>query len=77
MRAMSYASVGTLTIQCIFPRRSKPVIDEIDRVLAEHYDFTSDELDFIHNFDVKYRIGRFAADEESGDVSAEVPSVAG
>jgi hypothetical protein len=77
MRAMSYASVGTLTIQCIFPRRSKRVIDEIDRVLAEHYDFTSDELDFIHNFDVKYRVGRSADDEDSGDVSTEVASAAG
>ena len=36
--------------------RSKPVIDEIDRVLAKHYDFTDDEADFI-NYDIKYRMG--------------------
>lgn len=63
MRAMSYASVGTLTIQCIFPRRSKVIIDEIDEVLANHYGFTDSELDFMRNFDVKYRMGRGDSDE--------------
>ena len=36
---------------------SKPIIDEIDRVLAEHYGFTDEELDFIINFDIKYCMG--------------------
>ena len=35
----------------------KPIIDEIDRGLAEHYGFTDEELDFIINYDIKYRIG--------------------
>ncbi len=37
---------------------SKAVIDEIDRVLAKHYGFTEEELDFIINYDIKYRMGR-------------------
>jgi hypothetical protein len=37
---------------------SKPIIDEIDRVLAEHYGFTEDELDYIINYDIKYRMGK-------------------
>ena len=37
---------------------SKPIIDEIDRVLAKHYGFTDEELDFIINYDIKYRTGR-------------------
>ena len=43
-----------------FPRMkmSKPIIDEIDTVLAEHYGFTDEELDFIINYDIKYRMGR-------------------
>ena len=36
----------------------KPTIDEIDRLLAEHYGFTEEELDFIINYDIKYRMGR-------------------
>lgn len=39
---------------------SKPIIDEIDRVLAKHYGFTDEELDFIINYDIKYRMGREA-----------------
>lgn len=52
----------TLSIQCIYPKFSKPIIDEIDRVLAQHYGFTEEELDFIINYDIKYRMGRDADD---------------
>jgi len=44
--------------------KSKLIIDEIDRVLAKHYDFTDEELDFIINYDIKYRMGRDSANEE-------------
>jgi len=54
----------TLTVQCIFPKYSKPTIDEIDRVLAKHYGFTDEELDFIINYDIKYRMGQTNEDEE-------------
>ena len=47
----------TLDLQAV---HSKPIIDEIDRVLAEHYGFTGEELDFIINYDIKYRMGRDA-----------------
>lgn len=36
---------------------SKPIIDDIDKVLAKHYGFTDEELDFIINYDIKYRMG--------------------
>ena len=32
-------------------------IDRIDRVLAQHYGFKDEELDFIINYDIKYRMG--------------------
>ena len=38
-------------------QKSKPIIDQIDRVLAQHYGFTDEELDFIINYDIKYRMG--------------------
>jgi len=37
---------------------SKSIIDEIDKVLAKHYGFTDEELDFIINYDIKYRMGK-------------------
>ena len=44
--------------------KSKPILDEIDRVLAGLYGFTEEELDFILNYDIKYRLGRDAESEE-------------
>jgi len=32
--------------------------DGIDKILAKHYGFTEGELDFIINYDIKYRMGR-------------------
>ena len=55
---MSYEKLGKMKIQCIYPKFSKPIIDEIDRVLAQHYGFTEEELDFIINYDIKYRMGK-------------------
>ena len=57
-KSAQYKATGRTTYQEFYPSRSKPIIDEIDRVLAEHYGFTDDELDFIINYDIKYRMGR-------------------
>jgi hypothetical protein len=54
----------TLSVQCIIPRYSKKIIDEIDKVLAKHYGFTEEELDFIINYDIKYRMGGELEGEE-------------
>ncbi len=40
-----------------YHKKSKHIIDEIDRVLAEHYGFTDEEVDFIINYAIKYRMG--------------------
>ncbi len=61
---MNYKDWGTMKIQCIYPKCSKPIIDEIDCVLAGHYGFTEEELDFIINYDIKYRMGRDAEEKE-------------
>ena len=47
--------------------QSKPIIDEIDRVLARHYGFTDEELDFIINYDIKYRMGDDLFDDEGDE----------
>jgi len=50
-------------LQVFYPSYSKPVMDDIDRVLAKHYSFTDEELDFIINYDIKYRMGRDNGDD--------------
>ena len=52
------ASGNTKEYRRYFPQVSKHIIDEIDKVLAEHYGFTEEELDFIINYDIKYRMGK-------------------
>ena len=49
---------GKAEVDQFYVAPCKPIIDEIDRVLAEHYGFTEEELDFIINYDIKYRMGR-------------------
>ena len=53
----TYKNKGTVRFAQFFPKKSKPIIDEIDKVLAKHYGFTEEELDFIINYDIKYRMG--------------------
>lgn len=59
-----YKLYGKLKMQVFQPRLSKSIIDEIDTALAQHYGFTDEELDFIINYDIKYRLGK---DLESDD----------
>lgn len=55
---------GTTKTQSFKIQKSKSILDEIDAVLARHYGFTAEELDFIINYDNKYRLGR---DPEIGE----------
>jgi hypothetical protein len=55
---------GKTETQMFKIQKSKPIIDEIDRILARHYGFTDEELDFIINYDIKYRMGAEAEDGE-------------
>jgi len=50
---------GKKAVNCLSFRinRSKALINEIDSILAQHYGFTDEELDFIINYDIKYRMG--------------------
>jgi hypothetical protein len=41
----------------IYARKSKSIIDAIDRLLAQHYGLSATELEFILNYDIKYRLG--------------------
>ncbi|MBD2138292.1 Eco57I restriction-modification methylase domain-containing protein [Anabaena sp. FACHB-1237] len=58
---------GKKTVECLSFKisKSKPIIDEIDKILAEHYGLTEEELDFIINYDIKYRMGKELAEEDN------------
>ena len=53
----TYKNKGMVRFAQFFPKQSKIIIDKIDQLLAKHYNFTDEELDFIINYDIKYRMG--------------------
>ena len=66
-KTTKYQTTGRVEYDEFYPRLSKPIIDEIDRVLAQHYGFTEEELDFIINYDIKYRMGKDADNDSDED----------
>ena len=63
----NYQNAGAIECYEIEMRKSKHIIDEIDRVLAQHYGFTDEELDYIINYDIKYRMGLVGSTVEDGE----------
>ena len=66
-REAHYKTTGKVVYEIYYLRYSKPIIDEIDRVLAQHYGFTDEELDFILNYDIKYRMGDELFEDEDDE----------
>ncbi|MER9240899.1 DNA methyltransferase [Mesorhizobium sp. M0633] len=67
IQTRNYSSRGRSFVmrkQYFYFKESKSIVDEIDAVLADYYGFSSDELDFIRNYDIKYRIGDAETDED-------------
>ena len=58
-----YQTTGRVVYDEYYPRHSKAIIDEIDRALARHYGFTAEELDYLINYDIKYRMGQESTDD--------------
>ena len=48
---------GRTETQSFKVQLSKPIIEEIDDVLGLHYNLSDKEIDFIKNYDIKYRMG--------------------
>jgi hypothetical protein len=63
LKTAIYQSTGEIKYEEYYAYKSKPIINEIDRVLAKHYGFTDEEMDFIINYDIK-SMGR---ESEDGD----------
>jgi hypothetical protein len=64
LQDINFKKYGLMKTQIFNPRLSKTIVDEIDKVLAKHYGFTDEELDFIINYDIKYRMGGELEGEE-------------
>ncbi|HEY9705566.1 MAG TPA: hypothetical protein V6C58_24220, partial [Allocoleopsis sp.] len=60
IRRRKQVKTGEVELQTFFISKSKSIIDEIDKILADYYGFTDEELDFIINYDIKYRMGYFS-----------------
>ena len=60
----AYKSGAVLDKEYFYISKSKGLIDEIDESIARHYGFSSEELDFCQNYDIKYRMG---ADEDDAE----------
>ena len=54
---------GNIIYQEFYPRLSKSLLDKIDDILSNYYGFTEEELDFIVNYDIKYRMGDELSEE--------------
>jgi hypothetical protein len=58
-------------IDCEFqefrPSLSKTLIDVIDTVLGDHFGFTQEQLDYIINYDIKYRMGLNGEEADADD----------
>ena len=60
IRERNYSKKGRVFCmkkQHFYIKCSKTIIDKIDFLLAKYYGFTEEEVDFIINYDVKYRMG--------------------
>lgn len=57
-------TVGVTLVQSFKISASKDIIDRIDKILARHYGFTEEELDYIINYDIKYRMGIGGGDDD-------------
>ncbi|HUQ93319.1 MAG TPA: DNA methyltransferase [Bryobacteraceae bacterium] len=55
--AITYKQTGDVEVETFRPRNAKDIVDEIDRTIAKQYGFSSEEEDFIINYDIKYRLG--------------------
>jgi hypothetical protein len=51
--------------QSFYPAKSKTILDDIDLVLGQHFGLSPEEVDFIINYDLKYRMG--LADDEDNE----------
>lgn len=46
-----------LTVQCLLPKKSWPSVQRLDDLVTGAYGLSPEEMDYIRNYDIKYRMG--------------------
>ena len=60
-----YASTGRKVVYDeYYPKKSKTILDKVDSVVSKYFKLSETELDFIINYDIKYRMGDELNNEE-------------
>jgi hypothetical protein len=70
-RRIEYHGTGWIEYDEFYPKKSKPFVDEIDRVLCPLFALSAEELDYVLNFDVKFRLGQDYDEGEEPITSTE------
>jgi hypothetical protein len=60
----NYAVGGAVRFEKFRPRLTKDLLDQIDRILGRLYGLSDSEVDFVINYDIKYRMGDNAEEAE-------------
>jgi hypothetical protein len=71
LRTRRHKGGNETVVQTFFPSRSKPYCDRIDRILAVHYGLTEDELDYVVNYDIRFRLQEDTEANDSGNETEE------
>ena len=56
-RVYHYKTSGRVEYDEFYMKKSKEIIDLIDKTLGAHYGLSDEEIDYIINYEIKYRIG--------------------
>ena len=55
-KTTNYSNYGNVNHYTIYARKSKNIMDRIDKVLGDHYILTDDEVSYLTNYCLRYRI---------------------
>ena len=56
-KTVNYKTTGTIEYQEYYVRKSKQFIDELDDLIGKELGFTNEEINYIKNYDITFRLG--------------------
>jgi hypothetical protein len=58
LNQVRYRHTGLVEYDQFNVKKSKHILDKIDHVICNHLNFNAEEIDFIVNYEIKYRMGQ-------------------